>query len=187
MATSHYLNDQFLIAMPGLKDPNFAKAVTYVCQHNESGALGITINRPSDLCVGDVLKQLKIDCGDDQWASQPVLVGGPVHQDRGFVLHAGDGEWTSSFPVTSSIALTTSKDILEALADGRGPDKAILALGYAGWAAGQLESEMMQNSWLSTAASIEILFDSPLDDRWQNAAADLGVDIQTLTGAAGHA
>ncbi len=187
MATTDYLNDQFLIAMPGLKDPNFAKAVTYVCQHNESGALGITINRASDLKVGDVLKQLKIECSDEDWASQPVLVGGPVHQDRGFVLHRTSGDWTSSFPVTSTIALTTSKDILEALAAGRGPDKAILALGYAGWAPGQLESEILQNSWLSTQADVEILFDSPLDDRWQRAAAGLGIDIHTLTGAAGHA
>ncbi|MFK7955904.1 MAG: YqgE/AlgH family protein [Lysobacterales bacterium] len=188
MDGSAYLNDQLLIAMPGLDDPNFSRAVTYVCQHNESGALGITINRASELTVFDVLNQLDIECLDDNWGSQHVLVGGPVHQDRGFVLHHEDGQkWKSSFPVTDQITLTTSKDILEGLASGTGPDMALLALGYAGWGAGQLESEMLSNSWLSSDADDQILFESALNDRWHHAAAKLGVNIDLLTGSAGHA
>ncbi len=188
MDGSAYLNDQFLIAMPGLEDPNFSRAVTYLCQHNDAGALGITINRASELMVGDVLDQLKIDCEDEAWGDQPVLVGGPVHQDRGFVLHRENGQqWKSSFSVTPEITLTTSRDILEGLAAGNGPEHSLLALGYAGWGAGQLESEMLSNSWLSCDADARILFDAPLDDRWQHAAANLGVNIETLTGVAGHA
>lgn len=188
MDGSAYLSDQFLIAMPGLEDPNFSRAVTYVCQHNEAGALGITINRASELTVSDVLEQLNIDCKEESWGSQHVLVGGPVHQDRGFVLHRENGQkWKSSFPVTPDITLTTSRDILEGLASGEGPELALLALGYAGWGAGQLESEMLSNSWLSSDADDQILFQAPLDDRWHHAAARLGVNIETLTGIVGHA
>jgi len=187
MSGSRYLDNQFLIAMPGLQDPNFSRSVTYVCQHNESGALGITINRTSDLHVRDVLKQLGIEPRNRDWADQPVLVGGPVHPDRGFVLHCAEGEWNSTFPVTEEISLTTSKDILHALANGSGPSKAVLALGYAGWSAGQLEDEMLQNAWLSTDASTDIIFDWPIETRWERAAAAIGVDIQSISGMAGHA
>ena len=188
MAASDYMSNQFLIAMPGMEDPNFSRSVTYVCQHNDSGALGITINRSSDLTVGDVLEQLEIKVESPRWADEPVLIGGPVHQDRGFVLHNRSGdEWNSSFTVTPEIALTTSKDILEAMAQGSGPEQAILALGYAGWSAGQLETEILQNAWLHTSLDTQILFDSPLTERWHEAAAALGVDIDMLTGAAGHA
>ncbi len=188
MDGSAYLSDQLLIAMPGLDDPNFSRAVTYVCQHNESGALGITINRASELTVIDVLDQLHIDCLDADWGSSNVLVGGPVHQDRGFVLHREDGQkWKSSFPVTEQFTLTTSRDILEGLASGQGPDQALLALGYAGWGAGQLEAEMLSNAWLSSDADEQILFKSALDDRWHHAAAKLGVNIEMLTSSAGHA
>lgn len=187
MTETVYLSDHLLIAMPGLEDPNFSRSVTYVCQHNDSGALGITINRPSDLTIGDVLEQMGIDCSNVSWGEQKVLIGGPVHQDRGFVLHGGNKEWNSTYPVSSEISLTTSKDILHALAEGNGPAESLLALGYAGWGAGQLEDEILQNSWLSTQADSQILFHAPLDDRWQRAAARIGIDIQTLSGAAGHA
>lgn len=188
MDGSAYLNHQLLIAMPGLDDPNFSRAVTYICQHNESGALGITINRPAELTVSEVLEQLDIKCTDHQWGSQQVLVGGPVHQDRGFVLHRENGQtWKSSFPVTPDITLTTSTDVLHALASGTGPDLALLALGYAGWGAGQLESEILSNSWLNSDADDQILFEAPLVDRWHHAAASLGINIETLTGQAGHA
>ena len=185
-AMADYLNNQLLIAMPSLRDPNFSRAVTYVCQHNESGALGITVNRRSHLKVGEVLDQLGIDC-DNSWSEQAVLIGGPVQPDRGFVLHHGNDSWNATFQVTEQIALTTSRDILQALAAGEGPDRALLALGYAGWAPGQLESEMLNNAWLNTPAESAILFDSPLDARWEQAAATIGVDIQSLSGAAGHA
>lgn len=188
MDQTDYLSDQLLIAMPTLADPNFSRAVTYICQHNEAGALGITINRASELKVGDVLDQLDIECLDPLWAEQQVLMGGPVHTDRGFVLHRDNGQtWKSSFPVTKEISLTTSRDILEALAIGEGPDLALLALGYAGWGAGQLESEMLSNSWLNSDADEQILFRSPLNDRWHHAAARLGINIETITDVAGHA
>jgi putative transcriptional regulator len=187
MSGSKYLDNQFLIAMPALADPNFSRSVTYVCQHNESGALGITINRPSELHVRDVLSQLDIDSKNPEWADQYVLVGGPVHPDRGFVLHRSEGEWNSTFEVTNEISLTTSKDILHALAIGEGPRKAVLALGYAGWGAGQLEGEMLQNAWLSCDAGTDIIFDAPLESRWEQAAAVIGVEIQTISGQTGHA
>jgi putative transcriptional regulator len=187
MSSSSYFNDQFLIAMPALQDPNFSRSVTYVCQHNDSGALGITINRRSELSVGDVLQQLKVDADDSEWAQQPVLIGGPVHPDRGFVLHSREGEWNSTFEVNEHIALTTSRDILVALADGKGPEKAILTLGYAGWSSGQLESEMLQNTWLSTDADLSIIFDTPLASRWEKAADTIGINIQSMSGLSGHA
>jgi putative transcriptional regulator len=187
MSSDTFFNDQFLIAMPALQDPNFSRSVTYVCQHNDSGALGITINRRSDLSVGDVLRQLKIEDDSSDWAEQPVLIGGPVHPDRGFVLHSREGEWNSTYPVNEHIALTTSKDILVALAQGEGPSQAILTLGYAGWSSGQLESEMMQNAWLSTDADLDIIFDSPLESRWEQAAAAIGINIQSMSGLSGHA
>ena len=187
MSSGNYFNDQFLIAMPALQDPNFSRSVTYVCQHNDSGALGITINRRSELSVADVLRQLNVDAEDSTWADQPVLIGGPVHPDRGFVLHSREGKWDSSYDVNEKIALTTSRDILIALAEGKGPEKAILTLGYSGWSPGQLESEMMQNSWLSTAAEMSIIFDAPLESRWEQAANAIGVNIQSMSGLSGHA
>ncbi|MDX1569172.1 MAG: YqgE/AlgH family protein [Xanthomonadales bacterium] len=187
MQEGSYLNGHFLIAMPGLKDPNFEKGVTFLCQHNESGALGITINRSADLQISEVLAQLDIECDDQPWCNQPVLIGGPVQRDRGFVLHELSGEWNSSIQVSEDLALTTSKDILEALARGEGPQRALLALGYAGWAPGQLEREIRENSWLSGPGDAQIIFDAPMASRWSLAAEQLGVDIAQLTGFAGHA
>jgi len=184
---SAYLNNHFLIAMPGLHDPNFSRGVTYICQHNESGALGITINRTTQFKVADVMQQLDISCTDITWGEQAVLMGGPVSSDRGFVLHQQGGTWDSSIPVSSELALTTSKDILKALAIGEGPKRALLALGYAGWGPGQLESEICENSWLHSPAENELIFDTPLDSRWTAAAQTLGVDIHAMTGFAGHA
>ena len=182
-----YFDQQLLIAMPGMEDPNFDHGVTLMCQHNEDGALGITINRHSDLTLMDVLSQLEISCSDESIANQPVLQGGPVQQERGFVLHSDDGRWEATTQVAPGIMVTTSRDILEAIAEHRGPSKYVVALGYAGWSAGQLEDELKENAWLNTAADSAIIFDLPLDDRWARAVASLGIDASSLQPIGGHA
>lgn len=182
-----YFDQQLLIAMPGMEDPNFDHGVTLMCQHNKDGALGITINRHSDLTLMDVLAQLEISCSDERIANQPVLQGGPVQQERGFVLHSDDGQWEATTQVAPGIMVTTSRDILEAIAEHRGPSKYIVALGYAGWSAGQLEDELKENAWLNTAADSAIIFDLPIDDRWARAVASLGIDASTLQPIGGHA
>ncbi|MCA1779545.1 MAG: YqgE/AlgH family protein [Xanthomonadaceae bacterium] len=180
------MNQQLLIAMPGMRDPNFSLGVTLLCQHNDEGALGITINRNSDLTMMDVLAQLEIRCNDELIANQPVLHGGPVQQERGFVIHTGHA-WDSTTEVAPGILVTTSRDILEAIADHRGPDKYMVALGYAGWSAGQLEDELKDNAWLSTGADSAIVFDSHIDDRWSKAVASLGIEVSSLQPVGGHA
>lgn len=182
-----YFDQQLLIAMPGMEDPNFDRGVTLMCQHDEEGALGITINRHSDLTLADVLAQLDIPCQDETIANQPVLAGGPVQQERGFVLHTDDGQWEATTRVAPGIMVTTSRDILEAIAAERGPEKFVVALGYAGWGAGQLEEELRDNAWLNTQADSAIVFDSPIDDRWSQAVASLGIDGATLQPVGGHA
>lgn len=183
------LSNQFLIAMPALGDPNFHRTVTLVCEHNEEGALGIVINRPLDMCLGDILGQLELelDDSDNAIARREVLMGGPVSQERGFVLHRPVQEWDATVRISDDIGLTTSRDILEAMADGSGPSEALVALGYAGWTAGQLDAEMAANAWLSVPATPEIVFDTPYQERWHRAARLVGVDIDQLGNAAGHA
>jgi putative transcriptional regulator len=181
------LTNHFLIAMPGLQDPNFARTVTYVCEHNEHGAMGIVINRPMDVRLGDVLDQLDIETDDFDVARTPVYLGGPVQNDRGFVIHSGPASFESTLAVTPNIRITTSKDVLEAIADGRGPQQCLVALGYAGWGGGQLEDEMSRNAWLSGPADADILFRLPSAERWQAAAQLLGIDLNLLSGEAGHA
>lgn len=173
--------------MPGMEDPNFNRGVTLMCQHNDDGALGITINRNSDLTLMDVLSQLDIECEDEQIAAQPVLAGGPLQQERGFVLHSPGGTWESTSEVAPGIMVTTSRDILEAIAEHRGPEKFVVALGYAGWSAGQLEDELKNNAWLNTGADSDIVFDSPIDERWTLAVASLGIDAASLQPVGGHA
>lgn len=182
-----YLEQQFLIAMPGMEDPNFARGVTLLCQHNDEGALGITVNRMSEFVLGDVLEQLDIDCSDPEIANMPVYAGGPVHPERGFVLHTRDRQWDSTVDVGSEILVSTSRDVLEAIAHGEGPEKFMVALGYAGWGSGQLEDEMRENAWLNVMASADIVFDQPVDLRWEKAVASMGIDIATLQPAGGHA
>ncbi|QKK03641.1 MAG: YqgE/AlgH family protein [Pseudomonadota bacterium] len=182
-----YLEQQFLIAMPGMQDPNFARGVTLLCQHNDEGALGITINRVSDFTLKDVLEQLDIECDDEAIAGLPVFAGGPVQPERGFVLHSKDSSWDATVAVGSDILVTTSRDVLEAIAGGRGPEKYLVALGYAGWESGQLETEMRENAWLNVMASSEIVFDLPVERRWEQAVARLGIDISSLQPAGGHA
>jgi len=187
MYDTQSLTNQFLIAMPGLADPNFSRTVTYVCEHNAQGAMGIVVNRPINLHLGEMLDQLQIPAIHAKARKLPIYLGGPVQTDRGFVLHSGDRAWDSTLRVTSQVSVTTSKDILEAIAQGDGPDHALIALGYAGWSSGQLEEEMGANTWLSGPATEEILFRTPAEQRWRAAARLLGVNMDLLSGEAGHA
>jgi putative transcriptional regulator len=182
------LTGHFLIAMPGMGDPNFARGITFICQHNQDGAMGLVVNRLSDYRLGDVLQQMNMPCGRKSVASAPVLVGGPVQPERGFVLHAaGQREWESSYRINDALAVTTSRDILAAMADGDGPARGLVALGYAGWGAGQLEQELRENAWLTVQADDHILFDTALDERWGAAVALVGVNPANLTSYFGRA
>jgi putative transcriptional regulator len=182
-----YLEQQFLIAMPGMEDPNFLRGVTLMCQHNDEGALGITINHPSEFTLKELLSQLNIDCDDEEIGATLVFDGGPVHRERGFVLHDGGPVWDSSMKVGPDIAVTTSRDILEAIARGEGPRRFLVALGYAGWGAGQLEDEMRENAWLNVMSRADIVFDLPPEQRWEQAVASLGIKVGSLQPAGGHA
>ena len=181
------LTNHFLIAMPALDDPNFARTVTYVCAHNEDGAMGIVINRPLDMDLGEVLQQLDLETADPQINAQPIYAGGPVHRDRGFIIHRPAQDFGSTLRVTEDISVSTSRDILAAIARGDGPPDTLIALGYAGWGAGQLEQEILQNAWLSGPATFDLLFHSPVERRWNDAAALLGIDLTLLSGEVGHA
>ena len=163
-------SNQLLVAMPGMEDPNFSTTVTLICEHNSDGALGIIINRPMNLTLGGLFEQLHLENDDTDAASQPILDGGPVATERGFVLHSPHERFEHSVDVSADIQLTLSRDVLDAIAASDGPEKAVVALGYAGWDAGQLEVEMLANSWLSVPASADILFDVPFEQRWQAAA-----------------
>jgi len=187
MAEQSFLSDHFLIAMPGLKDPNFAHSVTYICEHTEDGALGLIINRTSNVSLGELLQHLGDQQAPAAVAATPVMIGGPVQQDRGFVLHTPIGKWESSLAVGSHLGLTTSRDVLLAMARGEGPDKVLVTLGYAGWGAGQLEREMAANAWLAGPADPTIIFETPVEQRWHAAAALLGVELSLLATDPGHA
>lgn len=173
--------------MPTLVDPNFSHTVTYLCQHNEEGALGIVINRSADMKLGEIFEQMSIQHVSPEAAKAPVYAGGPMQQERGFVLHTAGGGWAVTLPVSDTISLTTSRDVIEAIAAGEGPEQYIVALGYAGWGKGQLEQEMLSNAWLNTPFGKHVLFDTEIDKRWQAAANQIGIDINQLTAPAGHA
>jgi putative transcriptional regulator len=181
------LTNQFLIAMPGMRDPSFRRGVAFLCQHGEDGAMGLLINRLSEYRLGDVLAQMNLKSELSQVSDAPVLIGGPVQPERGFVLHAPHGEWESSFKISDQICVTTSRDILVAIAEGRGPQQSLVTLGYSGWSTGQIETELKENAWLTVPADDRILFATPLEQRWEAAAAIVGVDIGSLTDYAGHA
>lgn len=188
MGDGRYLTNQLLIAMPSLADPNFAQTVTLICEHSEQGALGIVLNRPLEMRLGEVLEQLSLPNEDPRLAGMTVLRGGPVQPDRGFVLHRPTGAaWDSTLEVSDTLHVTTSRDILEAMANGRGPDEASMALGYAGWDAGQLEEEVRQNSWLTAPCDEAIVFTLPFEQRWSAAARLLGVDLTRLSHLSGSA
>jgi len=185
--TPGYLEQQILIAMPGMLDSNFAGAVTLLCQHNAAGAIGITINRVSNFTLGEIFSQLKIDCIDEKIRNLAVLEGGPVAPDRGFVLHSPLPGYESSMDIGKEIMVTTSRDVLADIASGSGPEKYVVALGYAGWGGGQLEGEMLANAWLSVSADTDIVFDLPLPSRFDKALGRLGIRVDQLLPEAGHA
>ncbi len=180
------LKNHFLIAMPMLNDPNFFHSVTLLCEHNEEGAMGIVINHPTQVTTSELLDHLEIAVAPD-FKERPVLAGGPVQTDRGFVIHRAGRLWQSSLAVSDEITITTSQDILKALPKSAKLNDAFIALGYAGWGPGQLETELAENAWLSVPASAEIIFNTNVDERWQKAAALLGVDITHLSTQTGHA
>lgn len=181
------LTHQFLIAMPAMTDPYFAKALVYVCEHNEQGALGLIVNRPIDLTLAALFEKVDLPLQTTEMANLPVYFGGPVQTDRGFVLHTPRGEWQSSLRVTEEIALTSSKDILSAIGAQGEPSDIIMALGYSGWGAGQLESELGQNAWLTVPADAAILFGLPPEERLAAAMQKLGISFSQLADTAGHA
>lgn len=182
-----YLDRQMLIAMPGMVDSNFAGSVTLLCQHNDAGAIGITINRLSDYSLGEIFTQLKLTCSDEDVCRLPVLEGGPVAPDRGFVLHSPLEGYESSMQIGDDIMVTTSRDVLVDIAGGSGPGKFLVALGYAGWGGGQLEDEMLANAWLSVSADSDIVFDLPVPIRFDEALGRLGIKVDMLHTEAGHA
>jgi putative transcriptional regulator len=181
------LTHHFLIAMPNMVDPYFAKSLTFICEHNDQGALGVVVNRPIDLSLQALFERINLKLEPHTLHNLPVYFGGPVQTDRGFVLHQPAGEWNSTLKVRGSLGLTTSKDILEAVGRGGGPAKMLVTLGYSGWAAGQLEHELGQNAWLSVEAGEQIIFDLPAEEKLPAAMELLGVDFANLSEVAGHA
>lgn len=181
------LASQLLVALPALADPNFARSVALVCQHDGEGAMGVVINRPSEYTLGQVLSQMGIGSDDPALCARPVLHGGPVHQERGFVIHDGDRAWDSSLRVREGLYLTTSRDVLEAMARGDGPPQALVALGCAGWGEGQLEQELVDDSWLLVPNRTDVLFQLPIAQRWQAAAGSIGIDLLNHASHSGHA
>ena len=183
--TTYSLKNHFLIAMPSLTDSRFSKTVTYICEHNEGGAMGIVINQPASISYSELFSQLKL--GENIATDEPLLLGGPVKKERGFVLHSGEQSWASTMPVSDDISITGSKDILEAIANNQGPKSALIALGYAGWSTNQLEQEIAENSWLTVPGNKQIIFDTPIEERWASSAKQLGIDLHLLSTQAGHA
>lgn len=187
MSANVNLTGHFLIAMPNMADPNFARSLTYVCEHNEQGALGLIVNRPLDMALPALLERVNIAPALHRFQSMPVYFGGPVQTDRGFVLHRPVGDWQATLDVGGGVGLTSSRDILQSVASLGEPAEILVALGYAGWAAGQLEWELSQNAWLTVVADPEVVFALPAEERLAAALQRLGVDFARLSDVAGHA
>ena len=170
-----------------MDDPNFAQTVTLICEHNEEGSFGVTLNRPVNLTIGELFRQLKIDSIDQDVLDSSAVSGGPVHASQGFVLHDTGRTWEGTLQVSDTLSVTSSRDILDDIAVGDGPEKFLLALGCAAWEAGQLEEEMLQNAWLTCPADSRIIFDTPPDECWTSAAQTLGIDVNLISDTAGHA
>ena len=185
------LANHFLIAMPAMVDPNFSRTLTYICEHNADGAIGIIVNRPMDMNLAGLFDRVSIPLDDEEaearFSGLPVYFGGPVQTDRGFVLHRPSGQWQSSLNVSDSIALTSSRDILQSMGSTGEPSEVLVSLGYAGWTAGQLEWELSQNAWLTVEADVGIIFAVPPEERLPAAMQLLGVDFANLSEVAGHA
>jgi putative transcriptional regulator len=191
-----HLANQFLIAMPGMVDDNFAGCVVYVCDHTQNGAMGLVINRPTDIDLATLFDKIDLQLEIQPTAHEPVYFGGPVQTDRGFVLHEHQpnqptGQYSSSLRIPGGLAMTTSKDVLEAVVAGEGPQRFLMTLGYAGWSAGQLEDEIARNGWLNVQAPVDqmaqIIFETPDEDKYQQVLALLGIDPSFLSSEAGHA
>jgi putative transcriptional regulator len=187
MIDAGYLTNQLLIAMPTLADPNFAQTVTLVCDHGPRGALGLILNKPLPMRMGEVFDQLEITGVETLLSERQVLRGGPMQTDRGFVVHPAGGDWDSTLRVSDTLHVTTSRDILAALARGEGPAQAVIALGYAGWDGGQLEDEIRANAWLSAPVDVGIIFDEPFESRWAAAGRLLGVELSRISPISGNA
>lgn len=185
------LTNQFLIAMPGMSDGNFAGAVVYMCEHTENGAMGVVINRPIDIKLKNLFEKVDLHLDREDLSEAPVFFGGPVQTERGFVLHESldeeGGHYNSTLKIPGGLEMTTSRDVLEALSHGAGPRKVFVTLGYSGWSAGQLEEELGRNGWLTVDARSDIIFDTPIEQRYDQALALLGIDRSFLMGEAGHA
>ena len=183
------LANHFLIAMPAMEDPIFGGTVVYVCEHNENGVLGVVINKPTDMTMQVLFERIDLKLEDSPGAhiDEPIMFGGPVQDDRGFVLHTPGARYSSSLTVTDEVAFTTSIDVLEAVAAGTGPQRMLVSIGYAGWSPGQLEEEISRNGWLTVGADTHILFDLPIEERYVAAMRLLGIDPLMLTSEAGHA
>ncbi len=179
--------NHFLIAMPAMTDPHFAHALTYICEHNDDGALGIVVNKPTDMVLSSLFEQIEVPLANLDLGRTPVHFGGPVQVDRGFVLHRPLGNWQSTLAVSDDLGLTTSKDVLEALGRGEGPSEVFISLGYAGWGAGQLEQEIAQNAWLTVEANADLVFAVPAEERLPAAMQLLGIDFARLSDDVGHA
>jgi putative transcriptional regulator len=181
------LTNHFLIAMPSMVDPHFARSLTYICEHNDQGALGVVVNRPIEMTLKALFEQIDIPLRDEACGEMPVYFGGPVQVDRGFVLHRPAGAWQSTLSINEDVGLTTSRDVLQAVADGTGPAQILVSLGYAGWAPGQLEQELSQNAWLTVAADVGVIFNVPPERRLAAAMDLLGIDLTRLSDDVGHA
>jgi len=181
------LTNHFLIAMPGMEDPYFSRTLTLICEHSDKGALGVVVNKPIDVTLGNLFEQVEIPLEDENLSMQSVYFGGPVQIDRGFVLHQPLGGWQSTLQIGSDIGLTTSKDILLAMSRGEGPGRQLVTLGYAGWASGQLEDEIKRNGWLTVKADNEVIFNLPAEARLPAAMNMLGLNFGNLSEQAGHA
>ncbi len=182
------LTKQLLIAMPALRDPNFSHTVTLLCEHNEYGAMGIIVNQPTSMSVKELIDRLDTENKSKKVPNHnPVFAGGPVHINRGFILHDSDREWESTHIIDNDLKLTTSEDILLDIGKGAGPKNSIVALGYAGWGPGQLEQELADNAWLTVPYEAKIVFETPVEKRWETAANKLGIDLHLISNEAGHA
>jgi putative transcriptional regulator len=191
MATRIDLTNQFLIAMPGMADDTFAGTVVYLCEHNEKGALGLVINKPIDIKLKNLFEKVELSLDREELAELPVYFGGPVQTERGFVLHESQGvaggAYSSTMSIPGGLEMTTSKDVLEALSSGAGPKRILVTLGYSGWQAGQLEEELSRNGWLTVNADPTVIFDTPIEKRYDRAVSLLGFDPRMLSQEAGHA
>lgn len=187
MSQTDDLNSHLLIATPTLLGAPFERSVIQLCQYNDNGAMGLMVNCLSELTLADVLRQMKLESSLEEVLDTPVLVGGPVRPERGFVLHSGRHNWDSSFRISPQLSVTTSRDVLAAMAVGEGPADALVILGYSGWGPGQLESELRENSWLTAPTASNLLFNTPLESRWTAAAQSIGIDLSLMTDYTGHA